>query len=90
MTLKINTTERHEYNHVVVLSKAQVEEVIAHAIRCQIDLPLTSPKRKIEWRFEWGDTSIDSGLRKEQQIIVRITDDIKDLPSAPTEAETGL
>lgn len=74
--MNITSTELYERRYHVVLSKAQAEQILKDAVRAQLDLPTGAAGRRITWRIEWGETSIDSGLGKELQVIVKVTQDM--------------
>lgn len=75
--MNITTTETHTRTHFVSLSKDQVERIIAQHIKDEVGGATFGAK----FQFEWGEASIDSGLRKEPQIIVRAVVDLMPKPA---------
>lgn len=74
--IKISSSEVHERRYQVVFSKTHAEQILKDAVCAQLDLPTGAAGRRITWRIEWGETSIDSGLGKELQVIVKVTQDM--------------
>lgn len=70
--MDVKTTETHERNHIVVLSKSQLEFLIRD--KMLENLNLTVPYKDV--KVSWGETSVDSGLRKEVQVIVTVREDL--------------
>lgn len=70
--MDVKTTETHERNHIVVLSKGQLEYLIREKLLDNMQLKV--PHADV--RISWGETSVDSGLRKELQVIVTVREDL--------------
>jgi len=87
--MKINTTETHQRSHRIVLSQQQVNALLKEIVCREIGV---APKAAF-FDFRWGETSVDSGLRKEPEIVIQVTEDLSPRPAeapAPTEADDGL
>lgn len=74
--MNISSTENHTMDHFVSLSKDQVESLLKDMIRKQLRLPSGGPAKAQQWSFTWDHDSVDSGLRKEPRIVVRLTQDL--------------
>lgn len=76
--MEVHTTETHCRDHTVTLSKGQIEYLLRDFILEKLATKV--PHKDVQ--IEWGETSVDSGLRKEVQVVIRVREDLSDRPAA--------